>query len=76
MPKSLIYVDDRSGKINEDHKVVEATITGYEDQDGFTMVTRKRHNKGQIPKAVSETGSKKKQVSERIKTGKKTENKG
>ena len=73
---NIVYVDDRSEKINEGHKVVEGTITGYEDQDGFTTVTRKRHNKGQFSKAVSKTGSKHKQVSERIKTGKKTESKG
>ena len=55
---------------------MDGTTTGYEDQDGFTMVTRKQRDRGQFAKAVNKTGSHKQRVSERNKTGKKTEYKG
>ena len=48
---NIVYVDDRSGQNNEEHRSAKID---YDDQDGFTLVTRHRKNK----------------VSEKVKAGK------
>ena len=39
---NIVYVDDRSGQNNEEHRSAKID---YDDQDGFTLVTRHRKNK-------------------------------
>ena len=47
---NIIYTDDRSGRIDEEHRNTE--------EDGFTLVTRHRRNnkEGQMPKAGKHPG--------------------
>ena len=58
---NIVYVDDRSGNFNEEHRSAKVK---YGDQDGFTLVTRHRRIKreGQYAEAGKYPGKRNKSV--------------